>query len=137
MLVDITDADRKLRPKARWLPLENTPSGQVHIITMAHKFGLMTLTLRKVTIMAETLGTTPSLSVNILHMNRTIEYSEQPVRSESAAVRVGGRLPPPFLVGLWLMRAVWYVPLPPCRIGTKPSPSGLPSTRTHPAFCKL
>lgn len=93
MLVDITDADRKLRPKARWLPLENTPSGQVHIITMAHKFGLMTLTLRKVTIMAETLGTTPSLSVNILHMNRTIEYSEQPVRSESAAVRVGVACP--------------------------------------------
>lgn len=88
VLVDITDDDRKLLPRPRWLPLENTPSGQVHVITMAHKFGLMTVTLRKVTITAETLGgNATDLGVNILHMNRVIGFSKQPVRSKSTAVR--------------------------------------------------
>ena len=88
MLVDITDDDRKLLPRPRWLPLENTPSGQVHVITMAHKFGLMTVTLRKVTITADTLaGNATDIGVNILHMNRIITFSKQPVRSKSTAVR--------------------------------------------------
>jgi len=87
VLVDVHDEDRRLAPRGRWLPLENTSSGQVFVITMANKFGLLVLMLRQVTISAELLSGIKELSVSIRHMSRAVQFDKSSVTSKSTAVR--------------------------------------------------